>query len=63
MATICGKDDDGGYGGLQSAMKVGEALQVEHMDLVYKQHARHKLSNTLVDVLVHDFVDFHSKFV
>lgn len=32
-AAIGGEDDDGGDGGLEGAVKVGEAFDVEHMDL------------------------------
>ena len=44
-------------------MKVGEALNVQHVNLVYEEYTRHQLSNALVDVLVYHFVDLLAKFV
>ena len=57
FAAVRREDDDGRDGGLECAVQVCEALDVEHVHFVDEEHARHQLSNALVDVLVHHFVD------
>merc|ERR1711939_666767 len=57
-ATVSGEDDDGSEGGLQSAVEECETLDVQHVYLIHKQHTRDQLCNTLINVLVHHFVDF-----
>ena len=32
-ASVGGQDDDGGYGGFESAVQIGEAFDVKHVDL------------------------------
>lgn len=44
-------------------MEVGEALDVQHVHLVHKQHARYQLSYTLVNVAVHHLVDLSTQLV
>lgn len=33
FATVRGQNDDGGYGGFEGAVEVGEAFNIEHVDL------------------------------
>ena len=63
VASVGRKDDDGGDGGLKRPVQVGEALDVQHVDLVHEQHARDQLCHTLVNVLVHHLVDLSPQFV
>ena len=63
LAAVGGEDDDGRDGGLERAVQVGEALDVEHVHLVDEQHARHELGDALVDVLVHHLVDLLPQLV
>ena len=63
FSTIGGEDNDGRDGGLECAVQVGEALNVEHMNLVDEEHARHELGDALVNVLVHNFVDLFPQLV
>lgn len=56
-AAVGGKDDDRGQRGFEGAVEVGEAFNVEHVDFVNEEHARHKLGDALVNVLVDDLVD------
>lgn len=44
-------------------MQVGETFDVQHVDLVNKEHPWDQLGNTLVDVLVHHLVNLPSKFI
>ena len=52
-AAICSKDDDRGKRGLQSAVEKGEALNVQHVHLVYEENTWHKLGHTLVDIAIY----------
>ena len=44
-------------------MQIGEALNVQHVDLVDEEHTWNQLSNALVNVLVHHLVDLLPQFV
>ena len=44
--TIGGEDDDGGDSGLESAMEVGEALDVQHVNLVDEKDAGNEFGDT-----------------
>lgn len=44
-------------------MKVGEALDVQHVDLVNKEHTWNQLSDTLINVLVYHLVDLPAEFI
>ena len=63
LAPVGGEDDNGCERRLEGAVEVGEALNVQHVNLVYEEYTRHQLSNALVDVLVYHFVDLLAKFV
>ena len=63
VASVGREDDDGGDGGLERAVQVGEALDVQHVDLVHEQHARDQLGHALVNVLVHHLVDLPPEFI
>ena len=52
-APVGGKHNNGRQTGLQGSVEVGEALDVQHMHLVYEQHAWNELGHSLVYVLVH----------
>lgn len=61
--TVSGQDHDGGQVALKSTIEVSEALNVEHVNLIDEEHARHELGNTVVDVFVDDFVDFETELL
>ena len=63
LAAVRREDDDGGERRLESAVQVGEALDVEHVHLVDEEHAGHQLGDALVDVLVHYLVDLPPQLV
>ena len=63
VASVGRKDDDGGDGRLQRPVQVGEALDIQHVDLINEQHARNQLRHALVDVLVHHLVNLPSEFI
>lgn len=44
-------------------MQVSETFDVQHVNLINKQHTWNKLSYTLVNVLVHNLVDLLPKLV
>ena len=62
-AAVCGENDDRRNGRFQSLLEVRETLHVQHVDFVDKEDARHKLGDTLIDVFVHNFVDFSPQLV
>ena len=47
----------------QRPVQICKALNIQHMDLIDEQHSRDQLSNSLIDVLAHDFVDFFPEFL
>ena len=49
-AAVGGKDDDGRQRALQRTVEECEALNVQHVHLVHKQHAGHELGHALVNV-------------
>lgn len=61
-STIGGEDHDRGKVGLKSSVKIGETLNIQHVYLIDEEHSRHKLSDAVVNVLVHNLVDFESQF-
>lgn len=40
FATVGGENDDGGYGGFEGAVEVGEAFNIEHVDLIFPEIRR-----------------------
>lgn len=44
-------------------MEIREALDVQHVHLVHKQHTRYELSDALVYVTVYHFVDFCTQLI
>ena len=48
---------------LECSVHVGEALDVEHVDLIDEEDTWHELSDAVVNILVDDFVDFESKLL
>mmetsp|Transcript_17039 Transcript_17039/g.50866 ORF Transcript_17039/g.50866 Transcript_17039/m.50866 type:complete len:284 (+) Transcript_17039:393-1244(+) len=61
--AVGGKNNDGGKCGLQGAVQIGEALQIQHMHLVNKQDSRNKLCCSLIDVFVDHLVDFLAQLI
>ncbi len=61
--SVGGQDDDRSEIALKSSIQVGEALDIEHVDLIDEQDTWNKLSNTVIYVFVDDFVDFKSEFL
>ena len=55
--------DYGGERRLQRTIEVREALDVEHVDLVDEEHARHELGHALIDVPIHHAVDFRPQLL
>mmetsp|Transcript_20953 Transcript_20953/g.54113 ORF Transcript_20953/g.54113 Transcript_20953/m.54113 type:complete len:348 (-) Transcript_20953:545-1588(-) len=62
-SSVCRKDNNGRQCGLECLIQVGEALNIEHVYLIHEEYTGHKLSNTLINVLVDHLVDLHSQFL
>lgn len=63
LSSVGGKYDNRCNSGLQGSVEVGKAFNVQHVNFVNEEHARHKFSYSLVDILVNNFVDLLSQFV
>lgn len=63
VSSVGGKDHYGSNGALQRPVEVREALDVQHVHLVHKQHAGDELGYTLVYVPVHHLVDLGAQLV
>ena len=63
MASVRCEDDDGSEIRLECSVEVGEALNVEHVDLVDEEHTWHELCNAVIDVLIHHFVNLQSQLL
>ena len=61
--SVCRENYYRGNCTLEGAVQVGEGLDVEHVNFVDEQHARHQLGYTLLYIGVYNFVDFLSQFV
>lgn len=51
---------DWGDGALQSSVQVSETLDIQHVNLIDEQNARHEFCHTLIYVLVHHLVNLPS---
>mmetsp|Transcript_75 Transcript_75/g.104 ORF Transcript_75/g.104 Transcript_75/m.104 type:complete len:299 (-) Transcript_75:618-1514(-) len=60
--TVGRQDDDRGQIGLQGSVHVSETLDVEHVDLIDEEHARHDLGATLLSPLGDLLVNLFSHF-
>lgn len=63
VSSVGGEDHDGSNGALQCSVEVREALDVQHVHLVHKQHTGDELGHTLVYVTVHHLVDLGAQLV
>mmetsp|Transcript_899 Transcript_899/g.1484 ORF Transcript_899/g.1484 Transcript_899/m.1484 type:complete len:236 (-) Transcript_899:438-1145(-) len=60
-ASVGGEHHDGGQRGLQGAVEESEALNIQHVHLINKEHTGHEFGHALVDVTVHHTVDLRTK--
>lgn len=51
-ASVGGEYDNGSKGALEGTVEEGEAFNIEHVDLVDKEHPGDKLSHALIDIPV-----------
>ena len=63
MASVSCEDDDGSKVALKGSVKVGKALNIKHVDLINEEDSWYKLCNTVINILVHYFVDLKSKLL
>src|SRR5579872_4015015 len=63
FASIGGKDHGGSHGGLEEGVEIGEAFDIEHVNLVNENDTRDNLCNALVNIAFDNFVDLSSKFI
>lgn len=63
VSSVGSKDDNGGNRRFQGSVQVCETLNVQHVNLIHKEHTWHQLCNALVNVFVHHLIYLSSKFV
>jgi hypothetical protein len=61
--SVGGEDDDWSEIGLKGSIEVSEALNIKHVHLIDEEDTWYKLSNTVINVFVDDFVDFESELL
>lgn len=62
-SAVCSEYYDWSDSRFQRFVQIGECFQIEHVNFVDEQNARHQFGNALINVFVHHFVDFHAKFI
>ena len=62
-ATIAGQHHNRRDLRFQGAVQVRETLQIQHLNLVDKEHTGHQLRDALVDVAIHHFVNLPAEFL
>lgn len=62
-ASVGGEDDDGGSLTLEGSVEEGEALHIEHVDLIDEEHTRHNVGLALFSPLRHLLVDLFPHFL
>jgi hypothetical protein len=60
MASVGSKNNDGGKVAFKGSVKISETFNIEHVDLIDKENTRDQFSDTVIDILVNDFIDFKS---
>lgn len=60
-SSVGSKDDNWGKVGLKSSVKISEALDIKHVHLINEKDTWNKLGDTVIDVFVHNFVNFESQ--
>lgn len=63
VSSVGSKDDNGGNGRFQCSVQVCETLDIQHVNLIHKEHTWHQLCNALINVFVHHLIYLSSKFV
>lgn len=63
VSSVGSKDDNGGNRRFQCSVQVCETLNIQHVNLIHKEHTWHQLCNALIDVFVHHLIYLSSKFV
>jgi len=61
--SVGSQNDDRSEIAFKGSIQVGEALNIEHVDLINEQDTWNELSDTVIYVFVDDFVDFKSQFL
>ena len=63
FSSVCGKYDGGSQGRLEEGVEVGEAFDIEHVNLVDEDDTWNDLCNALVNIALDDLVDLPSEFI
>lgn len=62
-STVGREDDDGGDFRLECSVEIGEAFDIEHVDLVDEEDTWDELGDALVDVFLDHFIDLGTELI
>ena len=62
-SSVRGEDDDWGQVGLQSPVQIRKALNVEHVALIDKENSWDQVSDSVIDIFIHNFIDLGSQLL
>ena len=63
VAVVGGEDDNWSQVTFKSSIEISETFNIKHMDLIDEENTWYKLGDTVVNVLVNNFVDFQSQLL
>merc|ERR1719508_119355 len=62
-SPVSGEYNNGSNGRLQGSVKIGEALNIQHVNLVNEENAGDQLSHTIIYIFINHFVNLPSQLV
>lgn len=63
VPSVGSKDDYGRDRRFQCSMQICETFNIQHVNLIYKEHTWDQLCNALINVFIHHLVYLPSKLV
>ena len=60
--SVGGQNDDRSEIAFKGSVQVGEALNIEHVDLIDEKNTWDEFSNTMINIFIDNLIDFKSEF-